>query len=99
MNDPAAEKQELKTLWTAIDEAWHENAPDVDRFGLIALRAGIQHEHAGWTVPVVAQAPNGSAYELVRVLNLLQESIETKSKLWITLYLDPFANTPTNGVH
>lgn len=97
MKNAAGDGEELKAIWAAVDEAWRERATEVQEFGLVALRDQIEHAATGWTVPVITKVQTGSAYRLIQILNLLQESIENKTNLWITLYLDPFADTTKNG--
>ncbi len=81
----------------AIRDPWREYPAEVAEFGRVALDDRIKQVASGWTVPVITRVQTGSASRLIHILNSLQESIETKSNHWITLYLDPFADTTKNG--
>lgn len=80
-------------LNAAIEKAWTREAARVAQFGLVPILADAKPAASGWAVPVVSDIPTGSAYELTRTLNSLQEIIETESNLSVTLFLDPFAGT------
>ncbi|MBC7772275.1 MAG: hypothetical protein H7210_07265 [Pyrinomonadaceae bacterium] len=79
-------------LAKAIQSAWKQEAGGVAQFGLTHIPSRIAPAASGWTIPVTRGVPTGSAYELARVLERLQEHIESESKLSVTLFLDPFAD-------
>jgi hypothetical protein len=82
----------IENLSKAIKYAWEKEQSGVAQFGLAAVPAGIMPAASGWTIPVASGVPTGSAYELARLLDRLQEHIEATSKMSVTLFLDPFAS-------
>lgn len=84
------EGQPNQLLIEAIRLAWEREAVGVAQFGLEPVLAGIQSVASGWAVPIVSGIPTGSAYELARTIDRLQEIVESESEQSVTLYLDPF---------
>ncbi|MEZ6234066.1 MAG: hypothetical protein R3B68_07745 [Phycisphaerales bacterium] len=97
MNSDGDSTETKSRIIDAIRETWATHPDEVAEFGLEALGDRIRSVASGWTVPVITRVENGSAYRLIQVLNALQESLEKSTNLWITLYLDPFADTTKNG--
>lgn len=84
---------ELNKLVSALTEAF-ESDPGVKVFGLGFLQDQI-HQHQGtWTIPVASGVQNGSARDLLVILDRIEDSVESKTSLDINLYLDPRLNPP-----
>jgi|GEM_PF-1094157 len=78
----------IENLSRAIKSAWEKEASGIAQFGLTAVPARIAQASSGWTIPVASGIQTGSAYELARVLDRLQEHIEVSNQFSVTLFLD-----------
>ncbi len=86
------EMQERERILKALETAWKEEQ-GVHKFGLQYQPDRITHDRYGtWVVPVASGIPTGSAYELGRVLEHLQEITETHSQLDVNVFLTPKTN-------
>ena len=84
--------QQREVLLRTLAEVWPGDE-GVKRFGLRYVPEEIEQRYGAWLVPVVPDAPAGSAYQLARDLEHLMEQIENRSSLRVTLFLDPFAGS------
>ena len=84
---------ELNKLVIALTEAF-ESDPGVKAFGLGFVQDQIQQRQGTWTIPVASGIQNGSARDLLIVLDRIEDSVESKTSLDINLYLDPRLNPP-----
>ena len=89
---------ERTSLLNVLDRIWSID-PDVRRFGLSLLADRIAPMYGAWIVPVVSDVEGGSAYDLSRVLNRIEEQAESLSRLSITLMLDPGFPAVNGGAH
>lgn len=80
----------IEVLKGATADAFRECREDVERFGIEADPSAITRVADGWVIPVGTGVETGSAYELARILDRLQEQIESRSQLSVSLFLDPF---------
>lgn len=78
----------------ALDEAWRDEA-GAKVFGLRYLPDRIHEAYGAWVVPVASGVGGGSAFELLRVINRLEDFAASRSQLDVSLFLDPFA--PLDG--
>lgn len=92
MSNQHQDERPPEVLSQAIKSAWDREAVGVTQFGLTPIPAQITQAASGWAIPVTTSVATGNAYELARVLDRLHEHIESESKLWVTLFLDPFAD-------
>ncbi len=86
-------------LVRALDEVWTAESSDVKRWGLAFHRDKIAPMYGGWVVPVATGVQGGNAYDLVRSIGHLQELVEQRSSLSISLMLDPFASSNGSNNH
>lgn len=83
-------------LVRALDEVWSTESQDVSKWRLAFLREKIAPMYGGWVVPVASGVQGGNAYDLVRAIGHLQELVEQRSALSISLILDPFLGNGTS---
>lgn len=81
---------EKKLVLDTLSEAWRSE-PGVPQFGLVYFPERMEYAYGAWTVPIATRVHDGSAYELMRVIERLNETVETKTSRFVSLYLDPFA--------
>jgi hypothetical protein len=86
----------MQAIEKAVRQVMAENAGS-DRFGLVPVFERAIEVAGGISVPMASGTSGGSAYDLLRVINQLEEDLETKHRMDITLFLDPRI-TPPNGV-
>lgn len=80
-------------LLVALRNVLREHSASVHQFGLRVLEDKVRPVQTGWAVPVASGVQTGSAYELARALERIQEDAEKQTSLSISLYLDPFAQS------
>lgn len=86
-------KNPKDTVLKAFSEALAECADPVKRLGISLGPTGASEQFGGWIIPVVT-GPDGTARELVDLLDHLSEIVERKTGLDSTVLLDPAIFTP-----
>jgi hypothetical protein len=70
-----------------------EREPHAAEFALKIIPAGVRYveDVQTWAVPLASGNPGGSSYDLMKVIEHIQELAEQRINSDISVYLDPFA--------
>lgn len=73
---------------SALKEVWSQNVDLVNRFQLKYRADGMNVIGRSWYVPLTVGIPEPDAYELARAIDALQEQVERRSGMDVSLVLD-----------
>lgn len=89
--------KQREQLLTALRDAWNAEAELVKRFGLVWDEGHVEQSHGGWIVPVSSGVEGGSARELVRALDTIEDRLEQSTSLDVSVLLEPGLNGTTEN--
>ena len=93
--DSAEQLQQRQTLLKALKESWEETT-GVRQFNLAYVPDKIRCYEHGWSVPIALGPAAGPSRALNNTLDELQDRVEERSHLVVSLFLDPRLERPTH---
>jgi hypothetical protein len=78
---------ERQRLLDTLHDVW-KNDPRVRLFALSFDPGAISHEFGAWQVPVLPNAPTGTARDLIQAVGDIEDAVERRAQLPVTLLID-----------